>query len=342
MSRWSQLVALGATAALCGAPGFAFKTKTIAVDCAAGDSISKALEDKTDELIIEISGICAEEVYVTRSNVTLRGTDPTLDGIRPGPDEVSLNQALNLFGVHAVSIENLKITGGRIGLSINRSFGIDVTNCRLEDNLFFGSILGTASASVDYIDTVVTGNGSTAIWVINGSFLRCTRCTVEDNGRDGFFLSQGSELTLRDSTVEGWRALDLRGGSRVFTFGSSNTVTGLPVAIRARGTVSAELFAAAVDGRLELGQGSVLTLQPGSTHTNAGGAGVVSGGSQLIASSTSSLGGDLELRDFSQAVFPVGASISGSLSCSLGADAYCGDPPTAVGGTSDCGQCPKP
>jgi len=315
----------------------------VQVDCtdldpANHDSISAALNNPAKELTIEISGICEEEVQVRRNNVTLRGTNPLVDGIRPALDE-PLDQALNLFGVHLILIENLKLTGGRIGLSVNNSFSVDVVNCRVEDNEIIGVIFGSASGSNDLIDSVVTGNGGIGIWVTNGSSLRCTRCTVENHGH-GIQLTQGSEFTLRDSTVEGFRAIDASGGSRVLGFGP-NTINGLPWALRATGTVSVELSGTSVDGRLDLRQGSVVKLF-GAAHTNIGGPSQILSGSTLVMDGATTMEGDLTLTELSEAVFPAGASIAGSLFCSLGADAFCDDPIASVGGISDCGRCTKP
>lgn len=339
-SRTLILGAIGCLA-LAATAGRADTTKTVVVDCAKGQKIAQALEEKADELIVEIHGICEEEVQVRRSNVTLRGSDPDVDGIRPGPDE-PLKQALNLFGVHLVAIENLELSGGRVGLGINSSFGLNINNCRIRNNDTVGFILGTASGSVDLIDSQVTGNGGSGIWVANGSALRCTGCTVEDNGvfRPGIQVTQGSELTLTNSLVEAFRGVDLTGGSRL-SGGSGSTILGLPWAVRSRGMASVQLAGATLDGRLDLREGSTTELS-GVSHTNLAPAGRLLGGSTLILKGGSTLGGDLDLSEVSQAMFQSGTSLAGSLTCSLGADAFCEDPPGSIGGVSDCDRCPKP
>ena len=339
-SRAMILGAIGCLA-LGAAAGQAKSTKTVFVDCAKGESIAQALEEKAEELIVEIRGICEEEVQVRRSNVTLRGADPELDGIRPGADE-PLDPALNLFGVHLVVTENLQISEGRVGLGLNSSFGIDIVNCRIRDNDTVGFILGTASGSVDLIDSEVTGNGGTGIWVANGSALRCFNCRVEDNGafRRGIQVTNGSELTLTDSLVEAFRAVDLAGGSRL-TGGAVTTITGLPWVLRTQGTVSVQLSGAALDGRLDLREGSTVELF-GVTLANPAPAGWLTGGSTLILKGGSALGGDLDLSELSQAVFQSGSGLAGNLTCSLGADAFCEDPVASIGGVSDCARCPNP
>lgn len=60
---------------------FAGSTKTVTVDCSKGQSINAALDDKSEELVVEVEGFCHEKVVIRRSGVTLRGSDPALDGI---------------------------------------------------------------------------------------------------------------------------------------------------------------------------------------------------------------------------------------------------------------------
>jgi len=314
----------------------------VRVDCAKGGSIMKALENSAEELIIEISGMCEEDVQVHRSNVTLRGTDPLLDGIRPAQDEV-LNQALNLFGVHRVNIENLKLTGGNVGLGMNGSFAVDIINCRIEDNNSVGLILGSASGSVDLTDTLVSGNGDHGVIIANGSGLECWNCTVNNHNRREFRLMQGSSLGLYGATVQGVRAIYANGGSRVFTLYLStlNTLEGSRDAIHLFGNAAADLRDAAIIGTLNLQEKSVATLWD-TTQTVSSGFNRIYSGSSLVVHNSSSLAGNFSISEFSNITLPGGTTVSGSLSCSLGADAFCDTPLVSVGGTSDCSQCLKP
>ncbi len=126
-----------------------------------------------------------------------------------------------------VTIENLKLTGGRVGLGMNNSFGVDIINCRVVDNEVVGVFLGSASGSTDLIDTLVSNNSNVGLVVANGSSLRCWSCTV-DNHKRGFQLTEGSSLGLFDATVLGVRAIDASGGSRVYRLFNStlNTIEG--------------------------------------------------------------------------------------------------------------------
>lgn len=315
----------------------------VKVDCNAGQSISKALATEGSELVIEISGMCEEEVQVRRSNVTLRGTNPLVDGIRPAPNE-PLNQALNLFKVHLVNIENLRLTGGTVGLGVQASFGVNVSNCRVEDNDVVGVIFGTASGATNLVDTVVTGNGFIGIWVANGSSVGCTGCTV-DNHNTGIRLTEGSLSRLKDSTVQGnFQAINAFTGSGVSTAGNSlNTIEGLStVAIRLNGNNSMDLRGDTIIGTLDLRRKSVVTLRD-ITQTVSSGVNRIRSDSSVVAAGSTSLDGDYTISEFSKVVLPAGTSATGNLNCSSGGDAYCdADPFGGGGGTSTCGQCPFP
>ena len=321
-------------------------TATVAVNCNAGDRIMRALRRPAVELTIEISGICVEDVEILRKNVTLRGTDRLTDGIRPAPDGLK-RQVITVFGTNSVSIENLNLAGANNGIGVNASFSVFVTNCIIEDNSFAGMIAGTAS-NVRVRDTVIRkseGESNRGIWVTNGSDVICRHCTIE-NHRTGILLTQGSRMLLDDSTVQGNRTgLDVNGGSRfgsvLFNGIGPSTIEGVSLfAIRLNDNSSAFFGNDNIIGRISLVKGSVATLR-GAFQSNPSFFNDVISGSSLVLRQLATLDGNFDIREFSNVTLPTGSTVSGSLSCSLGADAFCGDP-SNVSGTSNCDQCPKP
>ena len=95
--------------------------KTAKVDCFKGKSINAVLKahKNVDELIIEIDGICDEDVLVQRDNVTLLGInldgsgDPT-DGIRA----VSTDVVPPTFGVALLIRDAVNVTVSCVGQSL--------------------------------------------------------------------------------------------------------------------------------------------------------------------------------------------------------------------------------
>ncbi len=189
--------------------------RTVSVDCAKKDSINEALEKHPDdELIIEIKGICQEDVLVQRDNVTLRGSDPASDGIAAvTSDPADTGIALHIREAKRVAVENLKITGGGLtGLMANNANHrpqIEVSNCRVEGNGVIGAFL--VNSRVRFTDTVFTGNGQSdggvGIVASEASLLICDRCMIKDNpvgtADIGLQLQVQSTATLFDSEVEG-------------------------------------------------------------------------------------------------------------------------------------------
>src|SRR6185503_4060518 len=88
-------------------------TTTVKVDCAKGDTINAALASnpKVQRLTIEISGMCHENVVVTRDRVTLRGSDPAHDGIQAAENTEFTDAALWVRAAALFTVENLTLTG---------------------------------------------------------------------------------------------------------------------------------------------------------------------------------------------------------------------------------------
>jgi hypothetical protein len=324
-------------------------TATVAVDCSKGQSITEALNQRADRLTIEISGICEEDVLISRTHVTLRGTDPLTDGIRPAPDGPK-RQALNVVGVNNINIESLSLSGADIGLAINASFGVFVDNCLIEDESLAGVIAGTASGSINLRDTEITSTAipvpNRGIWATNGSSMFCSGCTISNHER-GILLRHGSEMLLEDSTVVGTeRGVEVVGGSRFVSFDGTSSSTieggsgGSQEALQLRDNSSALLTNGNINGRIRVVRNSVATLE-GTSQLNPSLWNVVSSGSSLVGRDSASLDGDFNITEFSDVTLPLGSSTSGSLFCSLGAAAFCDNPSNATD-RSDCGQCLNP
>lgn len=292
---------------------------TVFVDCSVGDRITDALETPAIALTIEISGICVEDVEIQRTNVTLRGTDPMIDGISSDP-EGPMRQALTVRNVSMINVENLKLTGAYIGIGINDSFGVYLRNCRLEDNAFAGAIVGTASGSISFTDTVVTAPSATSpnrgIWATNGSSATCNDCTIRDY-QDAFIASTGALMVV---------------------YGGSITATRFALQVVANST--SVVYDATLDGRILMFDSSAVTLS-GVFQGSSVGSNVISNGSTLFARWGTTLSGDTWVNEFANVVLEDGSSISNDMTCRSGGDAYCDDPLAATT-SSNCGQCANP
>jgi hypothetical protein len=70
------------------------RTLTVAVNCSAAESINEALERKAEELIVEITGSCHEDVVIERNNVTLRGVTPGVTVVAASSTAIFLERAI--------------------------------------------------------------------------------------------------------------------------------------------------------------------------------------------------------------------------------------------------------
>ncbi|HVT45390.1 MAG TPA: right-handed parallel beta-helix repeat-containing protein [Thermoanaerobaculia bacterium] len=175
------------------------KEKLIIVDCNNKSKINDALLDTSPELRIEFSGICQEDVRITRSNTTLAGkpgarivgaTVP-LEQRQPG---VAIHGArnVNLIGFEiqdsdfrgiemrtsTAAIEGLTVTGSRTGLLLIEQSFASVRNSSFNGNI--GDGIGVWDNSAIVLQGPVSANG---------------------NSRVGVLVSNGSSLTLGPAGV---------------------------------------------------------------------------------------------------------------------------------------------
>jgi hypothetical protein len=186
------------------------KDRTVTVDCAAGDTIARALTrgDDRKSLTILISGTCNENVVINRSDIklaaaapgaTVSGSDATLDTLRVTGSRVT--------------IDGITVTGGRNGITADSAAGLIVQNA------------------------LVQGTGRSGIVYAHGASGTVDNVTVIGNARDGIAIDAASAAIINSQVRQ-----NSRHGIGVFTNGSARI--GLDYLGNAGGnTVSANGFA---------------------------------------------------------------------------------------------------
>src|SRR5882762_3477101 len=166
-------------------------TKTVAVDCSAGQTIAKALTlgDERKPLLVQISGTCSEHVRIDRNDVTLAAATP--DATISGPDS-----ATDVIRVTAsrVAIEGLTVTGGRNGITANGASGFTVRNA-LVRNTGRNGITYAHGASGVVDNTVVTGNARDGV-AIDSAAATVINSQVNQNGRMGVGVFNGGSARI--------------------------------------------------------------------------------------------------------------------------------------------------
>ena len=330
---------------------------TVKVNCAHGETINTALKQhpNAQTLIIQIDGMCNENVVVTRDRVTLRGTDPSTDGVQAVENATQIDAAVWVRGTHQGSIENLRLTGGFDGLLASEvsSPSLRVINCRLEENTNYGAVMEASLLEVE--DSTFSSNGFVSAGVFQASRLQCTRCTMSDPGggvgpavRSNIINFSASSLLLSDTTLN-------NGG--INSFASSVSINDCTIngfgstgASFVDGQSTVNLIRTQLTGQINLNGASNtvllgVTQNPGTLPNLLDNAAFVRiGDASPSTSGPPSIPSNLRsftLRDFSTGSLLQSSHVSGSLNCSSGANAFCANPAN-VSGTSNCALCPKP
>ena len=183
------------------------RTRTVKVDCSRGKSINKALKKhkNADELIIEIDGICYENVRIAdRRRVTLIGDNRVKDGIHGvSTDLEGLTRGTTIVISRSagVRLENLTISGGiRHGISVGYSNATRVEDCIVEGNAVSGLTI-LASSNVGVFNSEIIGTGGTRNGVeVGASIVELTDTSVIGgalrslNGRNSIMRMTGGTL----------------------------------------------------------------------------------------------------------------------------------------------------
>lgn len=350
-------LATAATLLAIGSPADAASME-VHVDCSKGQSINRALTRNADDLVIQISGLCEENVIVNRERVTLRGFDRATDGIRAAMLDTPGSFALSVRASY-VRIENLTITGGATyGLVVSHSNGygrfewakdpgVEVVNCRIVDNQGIG-LLATYS-SVRVRDTTVARNTIGGVYA-HESGLGCTNCTFSENGTAPASLAEATVTSLQgvvgltNSEVTGISGLNVLRGRAIVTDSSITATNRLAVGGFFESDIT--LSGGMVIGRIALGQQSHARIEGVTQAENAlgnSGIGLDQGASMMVRNRgpvATNLFGDISLAGFSSAVMRDDSGVSGDVTCVEGSNVSCIDP-SKVSGASSCDLCAK-
>ncbi len=317
--------------------------KTFTVDCAAGDSINQVLARNAGALIVNVVGLCVEDVVIQRDRVTLRGADPAADGIQAATLTDRFGAALLIRRARYVRVENLTLSGARrAGLRIEDSRReIEIVNCRIENNQEFGIVMAAASAVGT--DLVVTGNGFVGVGISEAALLQCDNCTIADNPGPGqgtgLMSVLASQLRLNGGLVSARLPVWVR--SSAFGILTDTTVVGR-IALRADQSGDITFNRGTVDGSLSLSGDSQITLLSAQQISNPTGFNTATGGSLLTVGTLggwapATVVGTTYFEEFSHGVFRRGTSV-GALTCVSGADAQCEG--SVARAASSCSSCP--
>jgi len=318
------------------------ESTTVLVNCSRGESINKALEAKGDELIVEIRGICTENVAVTRNRVTLRGRDPALDGIRGAgmtgvlrPDQAVIRIDL----ADDVTIEKLSVANSdRVAILVIRGSAL-LKELRVS-NVLRDGIQALFGSFVDASDVHVSDSRRAGIAAFGAAQVFCTRCDLVGN-RSGLFAVQSS-FSFENSTVQG-------AGAGIGSFGSSevdvidSTVQAGMWALLAEEHAILRYIHQSAPAPLQF-SGSIAANEHSNIYitgpieqtSSPGWANVAFRDSAIHLRGGSKLISYLWTGVLSRSAFDEGASLNGTMACYLGSDTFCAQPELMSGPSLGC------
>ncbi|HSR53524.1 MAG TPA: right-handed parallel beta-helix repeat-containing protein, partial [Acidobacteriota bacterium] len=335
------------------------------VDCTKGDSIQEAVDKSKGPVVIEVRGICRENVRIEGKQVTLRGQDPASDGIEGVPADPS-SPAIEIFFADGVRIENLSVSNGpAIGIGLWFTHA-EMENLRIESNGLIG--LHVSSGSFLFgLGLTISNNASHGLHAQRTSLVFCDACELEDNAGWAGFSGTGALLTLRDSVISGERGLVSAGvaGHSYIDIDCLTAGTGHPCSLtanqaaRAAGTATAALWV--IDdftGQLSASDRAHLFLI-GSRQLSTG---LTPGGDPRLNFLTdfatlrtvpyndglqfheSLIKGDFLISTFCRAILSSETVVDGNLTCEQGGDAWASSGVVLTPGSSisNCQHAPSP
>ena len=184
------------------AAAVAAAAKTVVVDCTKGSTISAALDKNIGPLVVEVRGTCKENLRIERSDLTLRGADPSTDGIQGVTATSQPIAAVELNYANRIVLENLFVSDSPSGGVATWWSELVMRNCRIERNLGTGVHISAASG-LEGTELVVSNNGTVGINSQRVSWVTCTGCRLENNASTAATSRMGGFMTLWDTVVSG-------------------------------------------------------------------------------------------------------------------------------------------
>jgi hypothetical protein len=326
------------------APAGTAGAKTVAVDCTLGQKIQAAIDREDGPLVVDVHGICEENVNIVRKNVTLRGVDPNTDGIDGAPSNPQF-AALRYRFVEFAEVQNLTIRNGpTVGVNVAFS-SVFFENSRVTGHGQSGFVIAQGTF-IDASGTLISNNLGAGVNVQTASRFFCHGCDITNNGGFAAVVGTGSVLSYLNSIVTGQRGFQSSGHSYVdidcvteksvhpcgltATGRAALAFLGGTVAFFGAGDFSGQVSAGDAGTVHLLGARQLATGQPGLGPV----ANDVSGFGKLVAGDLddlhSQLFGTTSVSRFGRLLLLDNSTLAGPIQCSSAGDAWID--PTVVEG----------
>ena len=206
----------------------------LAVDCTNGETINGAIDSvggAVNQLNIEITGECSEQVFLRRSNVHLQGVSPDA-GITGNLALIALDSASN------ISVDSLTLTGGFAALTCLDNAAVLASNLVLENSS--RGVLAYFGGMCDITDSIVQNNNQGMTIGANG-VVDAKGVTIQNSSGVAANVYTGGSLTLNSSATGASRVNNNNFGLSIFSTGN---LLPLNVVIENNQSIGINLFSA--------------------------------------------------------------------------------------------------
>lgn len=174
------------------------------VDCGEGMTVANVLDraPPVRPLVITVVGVCEEAIEIDRDDVTIQGENPG-DGFQAPTQD---SRIIYLNAAHRVTLNQLTLTGGRIGI-VAFAANFYATDISINSTNGFGVLLAANSSS--NFDNLYIDDAHDGISSRNGAIARVIGGVISNSQRNGVEASRGGQIYLlpgaviRDSGVHG-------------------------------------------------------------------------------------------------------------------------------------------
>lgn len=333
-------------------------TKTIDVDCTKGDSVQEAIDKNSGTIVVEIRGVCVENVRIENRNVTLHGLSAANDGLQ-SPNTFP---ALVVQDSNETRLENLSLSNSPgTALQMLDSF-VSMVNCVANNNnavaptLGGNAIIASTDSFLDATNLTMANNQRNCVQAQRGASFFCHGCDFTSNTGWAATAATGGLLSLLRSTVT--QRLGVRANLDAYAdIDCISEMSAHPCSMQATG-LAAQAFSGAVaflygagdfTGQVSADDRAVVALygarqlatgQPGQGPSRNG----VSFNAHLYANAAFDVDPHLTSRlmgtdatHFARVLVTDDTEVAGTIHCSAAADAWLDDTVVAAPGSSITG-----
>jgi nitrous oxidase accessory protein NosD len=190
---------------------------TIKVNCNKGKTISDALSKANSGDTINVSGICNENITITKDRINLIADINTT--IRGGGSDV-----ITLDNVRGIVIVGFLIEDGGFGLALNAS-SASCSNILLQDNLAYSGIYVADNSHLTLKQSVVKNN-KMGVAVYRNSSLVINDSQCSDNTENGLDIWYSSTARASNNNIEGNGKIGIQVGAGSSVRLSGNHISG--------------------------------------------------------------------------------------------------------------------